>query len=303
MTTSVVVGHDAYPLGWAATGELVVVDQTPSGSRMVNRLRVYDVATGAFTPVTGMELVTPNAGPVWSANRQALAVTLTDGVSAAETRTVPAIVAFDDPFILVVAAWQGHSPALSPDGQRLAYITTQAVGARAADTAAARVEVLDLVTGSTTAAVTLADLPASHPLEQFTALGWSPDGTRLAVVASQGNSDYVYAVQLAEAGANLIDSINTVLVAPTHVQLVGFSADSDFLALANPAGPATRLLVLNLNEPGMPIFEANAASAAWSPSGHHLAISNGAGLFVADPTTGETQWVTGGECVPSWHAP
>jgi Tol biopolymer transport system component len=302
MTTTVVVPHTAYPLGWAATGDLVVVDQTPAeDGRMVNRLRVYNVTTGGFTPVTGMELAERSADPVWSANRQTLAFTLTDAVGSRTSRTVPAIVAFDDPFSMVVAAWQGISPALSPDGRWLAYITTQAADSLTIAPTEARIEVLDLETNNIYPVLTLAELFNSRPVDQFTGLSWSPDGTRLAAIASLGNFDFLYALALETGTPNVIKSVSEVAVPIADFELVGFSADSQFLAVSNSASTTRRLMVLDLEGAEAPVFAANADAAAWSPGGHRLAIANAAGLYVAEPDTGVVQWVTDGNCTPSWH--
>jgi Tol biopolymer transport system component len=232
-------------------------------------------------------------------------VTLTDGVSAADARTLPAIIAFDNPFSLMMAAWQGHSPALSPDGRWLAYITTQATDARTAAPAQARVEIMDLETNTTRTILALADLAADQALDQLTTLQWSPDASRLALVASLGNSDVLYLLQLDTAAAGVVVSRQMIPVPFNDFELGGFSPDSQYLTVADNfvgnAASTTRLGVLDLNSPGTTVFGANGSWAAWAPSGHRLAISNAAGLYVADPITGEVQWITGGDCIPSWH--
>jgi hypothetical protein len=305
MTATVIVPNDAYPVGWAATGELVYVEQRPSTGRMVNRLQVMTVTPRGFVPVpvTGMEIVMRQGGAAWSADRQALAITLTDGVAAADTRTVPALVTFEDPFNLVLAAWEGRSPVVSPDGRWLAYITTQTAGLRTLSAAEARVDLLDLETRAVFTVLALADLPSDGPLDQLTALAWSPDGSRLAVTANFGNADELFSVALDGAAPGAIEAVIKVPVPVEDFQLVGFSADGQYLAAWEDSLPVTRLLVLDLAQPGGRAFAANADSAVWSPTGHRLAIANAAGLFVADPTTGQTQWVAAGACVPSWNPP
>jgi Tol biopolymer transport system component len=239
--------------------------------------------------------------PAWSTDRQALAVTLTDSASTANPRNVPAVVSFDETFSLRLAAWQGHSPALSPDGRWLAYLTFQTSGSLATVPGEARVDILDLETGAVNTALALADLPASRPFDQLLALSWSPDGARLALVARRGGTDHLFDLRMTGAAPGQVDAISEIAVPTASFRLVGFSADSQYLAVANDLFPTTRLVVLDLGAPARPAFEANASSAAWSPTGHQLAIANAAGLYIADPLTGETQWVKGGDCAPSWH--
>jgi hypothetical protein len=33
-----------------------------------------------------------------------------------------------------------------------------------------------------------------------------------------------------------------------------------------------------------------------------VAIAGPAGLFVADPATGQEQWIAAGDCTPAWYA-
>jgi len=298
ITTTVIVAHDAYPAGWAANGDLVYVDQTPSTIEgwSINRLRVYGRRWGATTPVTGMEVV--NQRPVWSADHRALAVTLMDSASLANARTVPAVITFDENFSLLLAAWEGHSPSLSPDGRWLAYITRQAAGVLTEAPEAARVDILDLETGTVDTVLTLADLP----VDQLVDLSWSPDGARLALVARQGSTDHLFDVTLIEAMPNRVASIREIAVPTASFHLAGFSSDSQYLAVASTSAPTTRLVVLDLGAAAAPAFEANVSVAVWSPAGHQLAVANAAGLFIAQPATGETQWIQDGDCAPAWHS-
>ncbi len=303
LTTTVVVAHDAYPLGWAATGELVYVEQLPStvDGRPVSRLRIYRVESGVFGQVTGMEVAVPRDQPAWSANRQALAFTLTDNALAVDARTLPAILAFDGTQQLTLAAWEGHAPTLSPDGRWLAYITNQVAGTLSTS-AEARVELLDLETKAASVALGPADLPTERPVDLLTDLSWSPDGQRLALVARQGSDDHLYVLHLGETLSGPLKSITELAVPAASFQLAGFSFDGELLAVAESAATGPRLLVLAVNAPGAPIFEATASLAAWSPNDHLLAIANAAGLYVADPASSEVHWVAGGECRPSWRS-
>jgi hypothetical protein len=307
LTTTVVVAHDAYPLGWAATGELVYVEQLPStvDGRPVSRLRIYRVENGVFGQVTGMEVAVPRDQPAWSANRQALAFTLTDNALAVNGRTLPralpAILAFDGTQQLTLAAWEGRAPTLSPDGRWLAYITNQVAGTLSTS-AEARVELLDLETKTASVALRPADLPTERPVDLLTGLSWSPDGQRLALIARQGSEDHLFVLRLGETPSSQLESITELPVPAASFQLAGFSFDGEFLAVAEIAAAGSRLLVLEANSPGAPIFEANARLAAWSPNDHLLAIANAAGLYVADPASGEAHWVAGGDCRPSWRS-
>jgi hypothetical protein len=85
---------------------------------------------------------------------------------------------------------------------------------------------------------------------------------------------------------------------PLH--LVGFSADGRYLAAEHNDLLLSEVIVFDLQTGQSQSYLGGEAAMPWSPRGHLLALAGPGGLYVADPATGETQWLTNDVCRPSW---
>jgi hypothetical protein len=108
---------------------------------------------------------------------------------------------------------------------------------------------------------------------------------------------------LHERASGKAAAIETIPGASASAFPLGFSADGRYLAFFDQrASDAERALLALDRETGTPQpLLAGATAAAWSPSGHQLALAGPGKLFVTDPATGRHQWITGADCSPVWY--
>jgi len=166
--------------------------------------------------------------------------------------------------VTVIAPDGVTSPAVSPAGDRLAYIR------------GGKIEVLTFAAGST------AELaPAATP----TMLGWAKDKLVWATaggIYTQGDQAAVQLAQLPSTGT---------------VSVLSFSPDGAHVAYQRDQA----LMVLDLGSgKSAALGQAGAGFLGWSPDGAHLMYSSGDSITVSDPLGNATATLPSGE--PSWSA-
>jgi Tol biopolymer transport system component len=239
----------------------------------------------------------------WSLDRRQLAVTGLPDPTAPDLPQAGVVDAATGR--LVTAPGMGYAPALTADGQWLAYVTLR----RDVGAALVLAPVGTLAAGEHEDAVTAADLRAEgrNP-ETMSLLHWAPDGQTLAFMAAGANESYLYTLDRATQRVTYIAGGGPGMLLPA-----GFSADSRYLAYFANSGssPVLRLVTHDLATgaetyydgafshlrrlvaTGQPLTN---GGAAWSPDGHRLIVSSQAGVFVFDPATGAVRWLTFAEC-------
>jgi WD40 repeat protein len=301
-----------WPLGWSASGQLVYLSQGgEAGEETCGdfpcRLRAYDPATGRDYDVI-RQPVSPSLGiflgglSLWSPDRSALGLTLTDDSPEGESRAVPAIVSLIDPVQALIPAREGHSPVLSPDGTRVAVIVGGAIW-DSNPPSRTSLEVVDLETQATTTLLTSEALAAEGQPELILGAEWSPDGAVLAVLTSGEQNSLLLLPTDGNPPRTLATSTDSFPIP------LGFSADSRYLAALNMSGDRGGLRLYDLHTDGGEIFIAAAWGyeffskfAAWSPTGHLLAVAGPGGLYVTDPATGEFYWINSHRaCRLAWY--
>ena len=180
------------------------------------------------------------------------------------------------------------SPRLSPDGQRIVYVSFTG--------GMPHVRVMDLDGGN--------DRPllAGPPAMSFAPV-FSPDGRRIAFsMANEGNTD-IYVVG---AGGGFPQRLTT---APGIDTAPSFSPDGRSIAFESDRGGTPQIYVMNSNGSGqrrISFMGGSHASPAWSPKGDLIAFSrwNGATLsigVIAPDGTGERMVTRGWQDErPSW---
>jgi hypothetical protein len=303
-----VASGNALPLGWTASGHLAYLSGMvfgPNGTRggiasssgtLAHGLAFYDALTGARLDLS-QRLIQPPAFPQnpWPSDRQQLVLTLLDPRTSSPDSARIVRVDFDrDPRSLAVVE-RGLSLGLSPDGRWLAYVP----GSAGDD--AVRLRFLNLEGKATH------DLLPAAGLDAIAINGflWSPSGDWLAVlVLKRGGQRELVTFRLGPSGPGPDAVLETIPAASAQAFPVGFSADGRYLAFFNVQAPdmERRLFLLDLAAGTTQALFPGGASAAWSPSGHLLALAGPGKFLVTDPATGRDQWISGGDCAPVWYA-
>lgn len=112
---------------------------------------------------------------------------------------------------------------------------------------------------------------------QVHSVGWSPDGTRLAIGYSSG------AVEVFTTEGR---SLWKVEAHDNHVYDVAWSPDGRQLASSSYAVPGVRIWDVETGRPLLSLREGAGWAVAWSPSGERLAWTPDANLVVSDAVTG-----------------
>ncbi len=166
--------------------------------------------------------------------------------------------------VTVIAPGGVTSPAMSPAGDRLAYVR------------AGKIEVLTLAAGSTAELV-----PNAAP----TVLGWAKDKLIWATgggIYTEGDQGAVQLAQLPSAG-----TVNVLSFSPDGAH-VAYQEDQNLLVLDVGSGKSAAL------------GQAGSNFLGWSPDGSHLMYSAGGSITVSDPLGNATATLPSGE--PSWSS-
>lgn len=169
------------------------------------------------------------------------------------------------------------SPAPSPDGRRLAYLSTR-------NGHPAEVRVKDLATGKVTRLTGLAAGAENIPYGRFTkplrSLAWSPDGRWLAFTGQKNHREHIF---LYDPAAGKVS--RTLVTGLQEARQPAFSPDGEkvvFVGMSGGFNDLYELPVERLARGGeIPLAEAarltrseqDEASPAWSPDGSVLAYS------------------------------
>jgi Tol biopolymer transport system component len=206
--------------------------------------------------------------PAWTPDGQSLVVTRRQTTADPETGSITSTVALvrynlaaGTPLVLVEGA---SSPAISPDGERLAYIRYDQ-----------QTEDVVLVLARADGMEGRLIAETQPPLGVFVAPRWSPDGAVLLFAASRGP---------AAAGASpigwraVVDTLLGAEVAHAH-------GDPAALWIVDRDGQNLRALTeANLDDP----------RAAWAPDGASIAVvaGSGSGVSLLDVNTREVRQLT-----------
>jgi hypothetical protein len=164
--------------------------------------------------------------------------------------------------VTVIAPGGVTSPAMSPAGDRLAYIR------------AGKIEVLTFAAGSTAELV-----PNVAP----TVLGWAKDKLLWAAaggIFTEGNQGAIQIAQLPNTG-----TMNALSFSPDGAH-IAYQLDQNLLVLDLGSGKSAAL------------GQAGSSFLGWSPDGSHLMYSAGGSITVSDPLGNATATLPSGE--PSW---
>ena len=153
-------------------------------------------------------------------------------------------------------------PAISPDGQFIAYVTGKE-----------RVE----------QKVMVQDLAGGQPLEAFRELvcgqlQWSPNGTELLLFAGNDSTAGTFIVPRLGGRARRIRHFGCMSWSPDGSQIAGAFSDSSQVWFINKATGNERFITLNVNVPLVTLYDLH-----WSPAGHLL-------LFGASEQRGDAIW-------------
>jgi TolB protein len=197
-------------------------------------------------------------------------------------------------------AWSSDlGPQLSPDGSQLAYtrgIATQTSGEPD------QIYVLDLARSSR---------PKQLTDESFTATlwpAWSPDGTRLAVSRSEGESSSIWVMSANGKNARALtedDLVEETTFTPDEFPT--WSPGGDRIAFTSflPDGNDD-LFVMNANGSGQTRLTSGPeydSDPAWSPDGSRLAFSRDGDIYTMSPDGSGVHQLTRGSArdgAPAW---
>ncbi|MEP7358690.1 MAG: hypothetical protein ABI847_15695, partial [Anaerolineales bacterium] len=301
-------GRQSWPLGWMPDGQLLVA-HVPAIQFLFGSEHQFDLLkpeNGEITHLGSLTMLPQNWLVEQPAIHSRLAINIAEQSDhPADPVIRPAVLDFGLPLQPQIAGDPGLSQSLSPDGRWLAYLPAR-VASASQPWPPAHITLFDTLTQQSVQVLISESVVDGRLLHNPTSLTWLPDGSGLAFIVSTGDADTLLmrlTLDLANptAGAD-------VRVIPTSVSIAtiaGISSDSRYLAVAVPAILPVELLVLDLTTDQIAARAALAAGArlgaAWSLTGHQLAVQGPSGLYVIDPATNEQQWIANGNCQPAWY--
>ena len=297
---------------WHPNGRTLLVAHSRSRVRPDDRLYLYDLSTGALTPLAAPGLPSNTArrlaAPAWSRDGRLIAVV--DGAATGPIWEVD--VASGEAIRLTPDGVQARQPVYLPDGTSVAYVAPDsggnaqiwvqqrgASGRRQVTTTAGNVERLTTVVGR---------------------VAWTPDGRRLIFV----RSGRLWSVPREGGAPTEIPFTATVrftqvrralppltFPAPGSEQRargftgIALAPEADRVALI--ALDSLWVVTLDGRATSIARVRPNATGLAWSPDGRTLAWSGGRNgeedLYATDVATGATRALTtfpGQESRPAW---
>ncbi|MCC6191238.1 MAG: PD40 domain-containing protein [Anaerolineales bacterium] len=297
-------------LGWAADDTLlywlnpseeidlaVTSTGAPPAAQPASVLMRYDPAAGTSEAVHTLDVIQDLA---WSHDRTGLYITTRDPleVEPLEIGWLPAGGRPANRLPVEPLVTGGRNPLPAPDGQTLAYVRLAATG-RVREPAEA-VVLYDLDQATSTPLVTMDDLIVETPFGPVAPIdlslaAWSPDGQRLAITVAYGSSRRLFTIR--RDGSGLTEQARVEGEA-SWLYILGFSADSRYLAYAAvPPGERSPLSVLDLETRSVSEVQYTLpGAAAWSPTGHVLALAGEDGVHLLDLATSRRRWVAFGNC-------
>ena len=204
------------------------------------RFAAHHIADLVYEKLTGERgaFATRIAYVVASGNSRALKVADSDGHNA------KTILASNEPIL---------SPAWSPDGKRLAYVSFE--------TGKPAIYMQELASGNRTR---LAGFPGLNG-----APAWSPDGSRLALTLSKDGSPDIYVMELGSRQLRRLTFSDAIDTEPT------WSPDGQWVAFTSDRGgkPQVYRVSASGGSPQRLTFEGSYnADASWSPNGRSIAL-------------------------------
>ncbi|MEM0963483.1 MAG: BamA/TamA family outer membrane protein, partial [Bacteroidota bacterium] len=230
-------------------------------TEILDRVRLGRSVEGAFRRATGLGL--RELSDRWK--RTLRAVYYPEAAAREETEAIARAVATRE----VGGAGYHASPALSPQGDRVAYVATEdgLFDVYVAPTAG-RGERRRLVDGQ--------DNRQFESLRLLSpGLSWSPDGRRLAVAVTSGPSD---AIAMVEVASGAVEEIRPVGV--DAIVSVAWSPDGQRIAFEGTAGAHSDLYVVDLETKAVANLTRDLFSdhaPAWAPDGQSIVFHSDRG--------------------------
>ena len=287
-------------VGWSAGNQHIFgySDARVNANAPVAAVRLMSQAPGGPAQPLMPQPVYPNYDPqsAWSADHSALLVQLNDTVSRGPYTSVFAVLTFTPTVAVRTLPNLGDFVALSPHGDRVAYIhyagPTNAVPTilDGLDT----VQVLNIASGSITSLAVTNDLGLPPGISRFAAPRWSPDGQTVAWSAygPQGTQAYVLTAPATGGPLRVWPGTQAGQLLPGS-----FSPDGRYLLAdaSSQVGPAAFWL-FDQQAPGVAAPLAGwAAAKLWLPGAqaHRLVLAGPAGVSSLDPASGAWAWLGG----------
>ncbi len=180
--------------------------------------------------------------------------------------------------------WEGH-PALSPDGSRIAYASTESGNYD--------VFVVDVNGGSKI------QLTANPGMDFGPA--WFPDGTELAFVSDRSGSRDIWKVSQFGGGATtLVENADLPAISPdgTRIAFQRPSQSGETRICVAPLSDPSSVTTLTGDEDGLWSHE----NPAWSPDGKWICYSSNEGLWTVPADGGKPEPLTSGQGADRWPA-
>jgi len=305
---------------WAVSTAPITPTKTNTQTNPVAvRLPISNVLYAEWSPVEPRQLAYSTAdrisrAPGWQANNDLWLMSF--GLRAGTRQYVFTPTLLLDASSGGLYGWWGTGYAFAPDGKTIAYARTDSIGlinfsinARKPATA----------TVTTSELLPLAAFNTHSDWAWYPTMRWSPDGRGLYTIthappigleAAEDSPAFDVAALLVPAGRSFsliprAGMFANPIPAPVHVNAAGEkSFDVAFLQAANPNdSPHTtyRLGVMDRDGSNVqfvfppsdqPGLSAN-SQVAWSPDGRLLVVAYDGNLWLVDPSTTQTQQVTG----------
>ncbi len=243
----------------AQTYDLLVEESDPMSNRVL--LAVRDMQTGYARGVYGL-LVDGGMPAVASDGSFIVFVGPSTGSSEYDYQDLWRLSRGGRPQRITLGEGPEHSPALSPDGQRIAYVKLDALGE-------SRLWVAN-VDGSNERLVSPALAPGLG--WRFASPSWSPDGTRLLFSAGEPGRLHLWT---AKPDGTALQQVTDAAISDIDG---AWSPDGQWVAFTRTAHPATsQIFIRNLATGAERMFAYSYRNRhpAWSPDGRRLAfVSN-----------------------------